>query len=356
MPSRIERREFAKYLGVAAGLSSGMCHPANAMATTGIRAAAIQMVTELGDVESNLAKAEQLVRVALRRGATWVILPEFFSSGIAFHPRIADAVRPVEGAPAQLLRDLAREGNAVVGGSFLAWRDENVRNTFVLALPDGTTRRHDKDYPTFWENCYYIGGNDDGILQTPVGNVGAAVCWEFIRSKTAARLKGKVGLVVGGSGWWTAPDSVPVEDDGRKKNRAIMKETPGRFARMLGVPVIHAAQAGSFVGRTWPNEGGTYASHFLGEAQIVDGTGSILARMAREEGEGVLTADITVGRVAQEPEAIPDRYWTADFSEQLYQQWKKDLKRGHEYYLSTTLPYVKERMRRPADGVPAARP
>jgi hypothetical protein len=40
-------------------------------------------------------------------------------------------------APAQLLLDLAREGNAVVGGSFLAWRDGNAYDTFVLALPDG---------------------------------------------------------------------------------------------------------------------------------------------------------------------------------------------------------------------------
>ena len=107
------------------------------------------MSAELGDVESNLAKAERLVRVAFARRATWVILTEFFSSGMAFHPRMADAVRAVDGSPAKLLRDLARAGNATVGGSFLAWRDGNVYNSFVLALPDGTTRQHDKDYPTF---------------------------------------------------------------------------------------------------------------------------------------------------------------------------------------------------------------
>jgi predicted amidohydrolase len=260
---------------------------------------------------------------------------------MAFHPQMADAVRAVDGSPAKLLHDLARAGNATVGGSFLAWRDGNVYNSFVLELPDGTTRRHDKDYPTLWENCYYVGGNDDGVLTTPVGNVGAAVCWEFIRSKTAARLKGKVGMVVGGSGWWTVPDSVPANDPFRKKNLAIMKETPGWFARMLGVPVVHAAQTGSFVGQSWPEEDGTYASHFLGEAQIVDGKGIIRARMSREDGEGVISADVSFGPIQGEPEAIPDRYWIADFSEQMYHQWEKDLKTGHEYYLSTTLRYVK---------------
>jgi hypothetical protein len=31
---------------------------------------------------------------------------------------------------------------------------------------------HDKDYLSFCENCYYIGGSDDGVLSTPDGKVG----------------------------------------------------------------------------------------------------------------------------------------------------------------------------------------
>jgi predicted amidohydrolase len=310
------------------------------------------MTTEVGNVERNLVKAERLVRAALARGATWVVLPEFFSSGMAFHPDMAKAVRAIDGPPAQLLRDLAREGNATVGGSFLAWHEGNVHNSFVLALPDGSAVRHDKDYPTFWENCYYVGGNDDGVLSTPTGKVGAGLCWEFIRTRTAARLKGKVGMVVGGSGWWTVPDSVPADNPFRKKNLEIMKETPGRLARMLGVPVVHAAQAGSFVGQSWPTLGSTYASHFLGEAQIVDGAGRILARMSREDGEGIIAAEISFGPV-REAEPIPDRYWIADFSEQTYRQWESDLKTGNAYYVSTTLPDVRGRMEHAAAALAA---
>jgi predicted amidohydrolase len=311
-----------------------------------IRVAAVQMIAELANVDANLAKAERLVRVAFERGATWVILPEFFSSGMAFHPEMARAVRTIGGPPAELLRDLAREGNATVGGSFLAWRDGNVYNTFLLALPDGTTRRHDKDYPTFWENCYYIGGNDDGVLPTQHGNVGAALCWEFIRSRTATRLKGKVDIVVGGSGWWASKDGVPLDDPARQLNLQIMKATPNRFAKMLGVPVVHAAHAGNFVGHSWPDENHVYASHYLGEAQIVDGKGNVLARMSREEGEGVITADISFGSIAGEPEPITDRYWIAEFPEGIYRNWESALKAGHEYYSSRTLPYVKDLLNR----------
>jgi len=187
------------------------------------------MTAELANVEANLLKAERLTRVAFQRGARWVILPEFFTSAIAFHPEMANATRAMNGTPAQLLRKLAREGNAFVGGSFLAWRDGNAYNSFVLALPDGNTRRHDKDYPSYWEACYYVGGSDNGIISTPDGNVGAALCYEFVRSKTAARLKGRVDMVVGGSCWWGVEDTVPANDlcaDGsstfRKTHRASL--------------------------------------------------------------------------------------------------------------------------------------
>jgi predicted amidohydrolase len=273
-----------------------------------------------------------------------VILPEFFTSGMAFHPEMADATRAVDGPPAQLLLRLAREGNAVVGGSFLAWRGGNVYNTFVLALPDGSVLQHDKDLPSFWENCYYIGGEDDGILVTPAGNVGVSLCWEFIRSGTAARLRDRVGMVVGGSCWWTEPDTVPMESSRRKLTLDILKATPSKFARMLGVPVVHASHAGSFSGGSWPdNPDEPYSSHYLGETQIVDGRGEILARMSREDGEGFIVADVTVGTVPGEREPIPKDFWLADYPEGAFRRWESQLKSGHEYYLSNTQPHLSER-------------
>jgi predicted amidohydrolase len=117
---------------------------------------------------------------------------------------------------------------------------------------------------------------------------------------------------------------------------------------MVGVPVVHAAHAGSFVGQAWPDRGETFPSHYLGEAQIVDGNGRVLARMSREDGEGVITADISLGSVADEPDAIPDSFWIAEYPEELYRQWQSALETGHQYYLSTTLPNVKKLFDRPA--------
>lgn len=121
--SSITRRQFNKWLA-AALVAGGARAPAHAAARipTPLRVAAIQMVPRLGDVSSNLNQAEQLVRQALRQGARWIILPEFFASAMAFHPDMLRTIQPLDGAPLRLLKALSREGNAVIGGSFLAER------------------------------------------------------------------------------------------------------------------------------------------------------------------------------------------------------------------------------------------
>jgi len=343
----ISRRKFAGLVGTGPiiGARAGLERIAYG-GPTSIRVAAVQMTAQLADVNANLLKAERLARLAFKRGARWVVLPEFFTSAIAFHPDMAKATEEVDGRPSELLCRLARESKAFVGGSFLAWRGGNAYNSFILALPNGKTLRHDKDYPSYWEACYYVGGSDDGVLSTPDGNVGVALCFEFVRSRTAARLKGKVGMVVGGSCWWGMEDTARADHPLRKWLLDLLQATPGRFARLLGVPVIHASHAGRFEGRSWPGEPTPFPSSYLGETQIVNGRGEILARMAREDGEGVITADVALGEVPGERVAIPDRFWIPEMPAEEIRQWRAQLKSGHEFYVSNTLPALKRRFNR----------
>ena len=346
----IDRRKFGHLVGTALTLAGrGARECVAAAEPSSIRVAAVQMTPELANVEANLVQAEHLTRQAFKTDARWVILPELFTSGIAFHPEMAKAVRAVDGAPTQFLRQMARQGQAYVGGSFLAWRDGNAYNSFVLALPDGTTLRHDKDYPSLWENCYYVGGRDDGILSTPDGSVGAALCYEFCRTGTAARLKGKVGLVVGGSCWWGLEDTAPQNDPMRKWLLETLQATPGRFARLLGVPVVFASHAGRFEGLAWPGKSVPFPSSYLGEARIVNGEGETVARRSLEEGAGVITADITVGEVPGERRPLPDRFWIPEMPAEEISESRAQLQSGHQYYLSHTLPYLKKRFSRSAE-------
>jgi N-carbamoylputrescine amidase len=309
---------------------------------TQMRVAAVQMRAKVADVAYNLAQAEALVREAFGRGARWVILPEFFTSAVAFTPAMLSAWQPLEGPPLQLMRRLAREHDGVVGGSFIAKSGNDCFNSFLLVFPDGQYVRHDKDIPTMWENSYYIGGNDDGALETPAGRVGVAMCWELIRSQTARRLRGKMDLVVGGSCWWDLRLPVPENQrEDQARLREMLRQAPAHLARMLGVPVVHGSHAGEFEALTPGNEAKPYASRYLGETQIVDGKGNVLARMAYEDGEGVVTADITPGAV--EPSApIPDDFWTGDLPAGARYAWEHLNALGREYYATTMRPLLEQ--------------
>ena len=190
--SQLSRRQFNRWL-VACALAAGtkvyaQTEPSKDESALKLLVAAIQMTPKLGDVQSNLKQAEHLIRQAQKEGAQWIVLPEMFTSAVAFHEDMLKSIQPADGPPLQLLKRLSKEGNAVIGGSFLARNDKGVFNTFVLVFPDGRVVQHNKDSPTYWENCYYKGGNDDGVLSTPIGNVGSVLCWEFIRSRTAKTL------------------------------------------------------------------------------------------------------------------------------------------------------------------------
>lgn len=342
----IRRRRFNQLLaaGLAAGVLPGLSRRSDAMSANQqkLRVAAIQMTPRLGDVAANLEQAERLILQAQKQGAEWIALPEMFTSAAAFHPNMLSAIRPIDGEPAQLMKRLARQGNAVIGGSFLARRGGQVYNTFLLVFPDGSVVTHDKDYPTYWENCVSVGGNDDGVLATPMGNIGSVLCWEFIRSQTARRLAGKVKLVMGGSCWWTLPDDADAESPLRVTNLNMLQAAPVRFARMLGVPVIHGSHAGPFNGFFSPDLPDVpYDSTYLGEAMVADAAGNVLARRSAGEGAGVVFAEISLPTDPVPLEPIPKAFWTpAEMPEPWKESWKRWFDRGSHYYRTVTKPYL----------------
>jgi predicted amidohydrolase len=276
-----------------------------------VRVAAIQLDVALADVRANLAACEELSRDAARRGAEAIALPEFFTTGAAFIPELADAALAPDGAATALLVRVAREEGVLIGGSFLCRdADGEVRNAFFLAGPGGLLGRHDKDLPTMWENALYIGGSDDGVIDAGHLTVGAAVCWEFMRSATARRLRGRVDLVMGGSNWWSIPPWPPRRYTRRAEaaNAANTRRAPADFARYVGAPVVHGAISGAFRCPMPELPLATYRGHFEGGAQIADADGRVLARREPGDGSGVAIADVNAARTAPK-EHIPDRYW-----------------------------------------------
>jgi len=369
---RVSRREL---LRTAAGVGTvalrGSVRAQDA--TRRVRVAAVQMHAVLGEVPVNLENAEHWVRLALREGAQWIVLPEFFTTAIALHPtKLVNAYRTLEGVPMQLLKTLAAEGGAHVAGSFLARSGADVFNTFVLASPAGRVYTHDKDFPTTnIEASVYAGGEDDefvrelsrrgvaceppvpipsrsqniksGVFSLPDNvSAGAALCWEQCRYRTARRLAGQVDLVLAASGWpFVAPnDSIsrgtPASGQDALSAGAGIREAPRRLARLVGAPIIHA----SLVGEVWhtPTNGNATLLRFSGESQIADASGRTLARRSYAEGEGLVIADVEIGRVAPSEMIPDDRSWTPEVTPQSQMGWATSGAAGRSVYINTTRP------------------
>ncbi|MDY7082586.1 MAG: carbon-nitrogen hydrolase family protein [Halobacteria archaeon] len=275
--------------------------------TKEVEVAAVQMEAPKGDVDANVERAERLARDALEDGAKIVGLPEFFTSRIAVDDDVWDAVLPHDNRAVDVLISLATEYEATIGGSMLAYRDEgdgdggDVYNTYYLIGPDGSVQTHDKDIPTMWENAFYVGGSDDGVVQTRYGEAGVAVCWELIRQQTLDRLGGNIQYAVTGNHWWSLPDNwlgVGLLGRVERINKNLSEQAPVEFARKLGVPVIHASHCGEFEGRflLYPGDerGLPYRTRFVGATQIVSGDGDVLDRRGTEEGSGYVSAEIEI--------------------------------------------------------------
>jgi predicted amidohydrolase len=279
-----------------------------------VRAAAIQLATKIADSAANIAGCERLAQEAVQQGARWIALPEFFTTGVAWDPRIVDAIETEGGPAATFLRDFSARHHIVIGGSFLCRISGGaVRNSY-MAFANGTLiGRHDKDLPTMWENAFYEGGDpgDTGILGEYEGvRVGAAVCWEYMRTMTAQRLRNRVDVIMGGSCWWSIPTYLPgwIKDPWETQNALNALACVQDTARLVGTPVIHAAHCGHIDCPMFGLPLLPYWGYFEGNAAIVDATGKVIARRTHEEGQGIVYAEVSLGAVPVH-EKIPERFW-----------------------------------------------
>ncbi len=277
-----------------------------------MKAAAIQLRARVADVDANLEAVERLADRAGAEGAECIVLPEFFTTGIGFVPELADAALAPDGEATDLLLSLSRRHGAMVGGSFLCRDpDGEVRNAFFLTTADGKIAgRHDKDLPTMWENAFYVGGSDDGVIKTDAATVGAAVCWELMRTKTVKRLRGRIDLALTGSGWWSMSENWPPRSLFERletANHRTAVDAAATFALYVGAPVVHAAHAGE-LSCAMPWFPVPYRGRFEGGTLITDERGRILDALDRTDGEGFAIADVQPGR--HEPlRQPPDRFW-----------------------------------------------
>ena len=154
------------------------------------------------DKAENLRTAEEAIRTAARQGAELVLLPEMFNCPYenACFPVYAE---PAGGETWQFLSRIAKElGIYLAGGSVPEREGDAIYNTCYLFSPQGEElARHRKvhlfdiDVPggqRFMESDTLTAGDQITVVDTPLGKLGIAICFD-IRFSELFRVMGDKG-------------------------------------------------------------------------------------------------------------------------------------------------------------------
>jgi N-carbamoylputrescine amidase len=149
-----------------------------------IRAAAVQFEHVAGDKQTNLAKVRAFVEQAARERVDLILFPECCITGYWFlrhlsRQELATLAEPVfDGPSSQELSGLATQHGMTVGAGLVeSAEDGALYNTYVVAMPDGSVRRHRKLHAFVSEHM--SSGSEYTVFDTPHGcRAGVLTCYD----------------------------------------------------------------------------------------------------------------------------------------------------------------------------------
>ena len=272
-----------------------------------VRAAVVQAAPVAFDRDRTLYRVAELTRRAAADGAQLVVFPEAFVSG---YPKLADFGAPVgrrspegrdwylrysessidvPGPALDRLSGIARSAAVHLVIGVIERAGGTLYCTVLYVGPGGDLLgTHRKLMPTAAERL--IWGFGDGstidVLPTPLGRIGAAICWENYMPQL------RLAMYAQGVELYCAP-TVDDRETWLPTMRHVAFEgrcfvlSACQFARRSDFPVDYPIEA------TDPDQ-----VLIAGGSCIVDPLGEVLAGPLRD-GEGVLTADLDLGQIAR---------------------------------------------------------
>ncbi len=178
----------------------------------------VQM-TCIADVNTNLQKAIEQVKVAASKGANIVCLQELFTSlyfcDIEAYENF-NLAEAIPGKTTDALCEVAKENGVVIIASLFEKRTAGIyHNTTAVIDADGTylgkyRKMHIPDDPAFYEKFYFTPG-DLGYknFDTKFGRIGILICWDQWypeASRITALMGAEILFYPTAIGWATSQD------------------------------------------------------------------------------------------------------------------------------------------------------
>jgi N-carbamoylputrescine amidase len=246
------------------------------------------------DTKANIARIEDYVREAAKRGADIVLPPELFQS-IYFptrqDPKWFAMAKPASEHPSVLvLARLARELKLVIPISFFEKDGPRYYNSVAMADTDGEIlgvyrKSHIPDGPGYQEKYYFRPG-DTGFKAWPTraGTIGVGICWDqwYPEAARAMVLQGAEILL-----YPTAIGSEPYD---------LSLDTHARWQRAMQGHAVSNAVPVAAANRVGVEENDGASQSYYGHSFIADHAGELAASFADKE-EGVLMSSFDLGEI-----------------------------------------------------------
>ncbi len=167
-----------------------------------VRAAAVCMGGLPGRTKDNLAAIDEWAARAACEGADLALFPELCVTGfLPNHPRgehdvwLREALRiarrtaePLDGFAVNALAGIAKDRGLFIAAGMLEDAGNVLFNTHVLVGPDGLAGAWRKMHVPMYELPFYNGGPAPDVAQTPLGRIGANICFDALMPESARLL------------------------------------------------------------------------------------------------------------------------------------------------------------------------
>jgi predicted amidohydrolase len=246
--------------------------------TDSLRVAALEVDIHLGDVDGNLARIRAAIERGAAAGARLIVLPELATSGYVFRD-VAEAT------DASLTRDDPRldalretlPGGAVAVFGYLERGADGLYNSAIVLGRDGELGHYRKSH--LWDReseIFQLGDAAGAVVDTPVGRVGVAICYDNEFPEVPR------GLALAGADVLALPVNWPFvpHPEGERAPETIMAMGSARASRL---PTVIADRIGA-------GAGAERGVEWTGGTAVIDGDGWVAA----EPLDGMAVAELEI--------------------------------------------------------------
>ncbi len=267
--------------------------------------AAVQVASDNGEVDRNLARAERRVEEAVARRAELVLCPEFLAAGYVYDEAIWRCAERREGPTEAWLSRLGARHGIMIGATYLEVSGEDFFNTFALAGRDGSIlgRVRKESLPAF-EGWYFKSCDKPKTIDTPFGRIGVGICQDNHTARFFERvIRDAPDLLL-------MPHSAPCGPLGGSLTRGLLAEVGPHYARAFGIPTVLVNKAVTRSRTPLPGVPLVRLPFvFPGMSTITDSDGHVVDQLA--DSEGIVVGDVVMDPLRKRiPPAPKSFYWS----------------------------------------------